>query len=228
MALVAAFLVLAWDASGVDLTVVRWFGEVDGFQWRDAWLPSVFLHQGGRALGWLVMGLLLLNLWRPMRFFLKGLSPEARWRTVAAVSVCLMLVPALKQLSSSSCPWDLREFGGVAVYVSHWSWGVRDGGPGRCFPSGHAVTAFAFLPVYFAVRRDDAGLARVWLTAICVLGALFGVAQLVRGAHYPSHTLWSAWICWVLAAAASRFLDSSHRPRHRTDADQHHGAEFIL
>ena len=34
-----------------------------------------------------------------------------------------------------------------------------------------------------------------------LLGALYGTAQLVRGAHYPSHTLWTGFICWVVALA---------------------------
>lgn len=40
-----------------------------------------------------------------------------------------------------------------------------------------------------------------------VVGTLFGWAQMARGAHYPSHTLWSAWLCWlvcVLGAAIRR------------------------
>lgn len=35
------------------------------------------------------------------------------------------------------------------------------------------------------------------------LGALFGGAQVLRGAHFVSHVLWSGWICWALAAASS-------------------------
>ena len=26
-------------------------------------------------------------------------------------------------------------------------------------------------------------------------------AQMARGAHYASHTLWAAWLCWVLGLA---------------------------
>ena len=31
-------------------------------------------------------------------------------------------------------------------------------------------------------------------------GLLFGGAQTLRGAHYPSHSLWTAWLCWTLSA----------------------------
>ena len=35
------------------------------------------------------------------------------------------------------------------------------------------------------------------LVAALPAGLLLGWAQQLRGAHYLSHTLWSAWICWA-------------------------------
>lgn len=37
--------------------------------------------------------------------------------------------------------------------------------------------------------------ARRWAFAIGMLGLLLGVVQTVRGAHYPSHTAWTALVC---------------------------------
>jgi membrane-associated PAP2 superfamily phosphatase len=119
---------------------------------------------------------------------------------VLVTLACLLLVPALKRVSDTSCPWDLQAFGGVANYVLHWQFGVADGGPGRCFPSGHALAAFAFISGWFALRSHAPRAARMWLLGVLAFGALFGGAQLLRGAHYPSHTLWSAWICWTTCA----------------------------
>lgn len=42
-----------------------------------------------------------------------------------------------------------------------------------------------------------------------VLGVVYGVGQMLRGAHYPSHTMWTGWICWAVTLAATRWL----RPR---------------
>ncbi|MFM8901677.1 MAG: phosphatase PAP2 family protein [Burkholderiales bacterium] len=200
--LLGALLLWAWDRSGWDLTVSRWFGDGGGFAWRDAWLTNMLLHQGGRALAWCLVALLLVHVWQPLPLVSKQQTRSQRGWMLVAVLLCIALVPMLKQFSVSSCPWDLREFGGVAAYVSHWDailQGLRDGGPGRCFPSGHAVAAFGFLPVYFALRRHERQRARGWWWAIVFLGLLYGTAQLVRGAHYVSHTLWSAWSCWTLA-----------------------------
>jgi membrane-associated PAP2 superfamily phosphatase len=134
-------------------------------------------------------------------------------------------VPALKRLSHTSCPWDLAVFGGSAPYVPHRTFALVDGGPGHCFPSGHAVAAFAFLPLYFQWRAHRPALARWILGSVLIAGALFGWAQLARGAHFPSHTLWSAWLCWVIGCVAALVLDrrdaqlASRRPTEAQTAE---------
>ena len=188
---------LAWDASGLDLAVVQAVGTVQGFALRDAWWTSRLLHDGGRLLGWAVLAALVINIWRP---WWRGPSQRERLGWALITLACLLLVPALKRISTTSCPWDLQAFGGVALYVSHWQFGLTDGGPGHCFPSGHAVAAFAFVSGWFALRPYATRAARIWLLGVLAFGALFGIAQLLRGAHYPSHTMWSAWICWTLCA----------------------------
>jgi membrane-associated PAP2 superfamily phosphatase len=188
-------LVLAWDLSGLDLVVAHWFGGPQGFAWRDHWLTRVVLHDGGRGLAWALLAALLINVRWP---WIRGLTRAERLHWVGLTVVCLLAIPAIKRLSSTSCPWDLAEFGGVARYLSHWQVGLADGGPGHCFPSGHATAAFAFLSGVVVLRRARPDLARTWLWAVLAVGTLFGLAQLMRGAHYPSHTLWTAWGCWAI------------------------------
>ena len=193
-------LLLAWDASGGDLAAAQRFGNAQGFAWRDTWWASTVLHDGGRLLAWGVLAAVMLSAVRAPR---PGEPPRAwRWRWVGVMLLCVLVVPALKRFSLTSCPWELAEFGGLARHVSHWRLGLGDGGPGHCFPSGHAVAAFAFFGLYFMWRDHAPGRARGWLWAVLGAGLLFGTAQLARGAHYPSHTLWSAWLCWTIGVAA--------------------------
>lgn len=205
LTLLALLGLLAWDASGADLAASRLVADGHGFAWRDAWLTSHLLHDGGRWLAGGVLAWLLLDLLRPSARHRLTRQVRAAWAGVVLAS--LLLVPSLKRVSLSSCPWDLADFGGAASYVSHWQWGVADGGPGHCFPSGHAVAAFAFFGLYFQWRAVAPARARAWLVGTLVLGAAFGAAQWLRGAHFVSHTLWTAWICWLLAVAAA------HAPR---------------
>ena len=38
------------------------------------------------------------------------------------------------------------------------------------------------------------------------------VGQMLRGAHYPSHTMWTGWICWALTVAALQLRLRRERP----------------
>jgi membrane-associated PAP2 superfamily phosphatase len=198
-------LLVGWDLAGADLAVVRWFGSPTGFPLRTVWWTSGLMHEGGRWLAWSVLLGLVAGIWRPLPAF-AGLTRRERVGWVLVTLAAVLLVPAIKRVSLTSCPWDLAEFGGMAQHVSHWRWGDRDGGPGRCFPSGHAAGAFAFLSGFFVLRPYRPDLALRWLLGVVLVGTLFGMAQLVRGAHYPSHTLWSAWCCWAVCLAGQGVL----------------------
>ena len=199
VALLGLLALLAWEVAGLDLALSRHYGTPVGFPWRDAWLTRALLHEGGRGLGWCVMALMVVRaLWAD-----DSAARTHRWYWIGVSLLCLLLVPAIKRLTVTSCPWELAEFGGAAAYVPHWRLGVRDGGAGHCFPSGHAVAAFGFLSLYFDWRGQHPPLARLWLAWVCLAGTLYGWAQLARGAHYLSQTLWSAWLCWSVCALAA-------------------------
>ena len=210
--LVGALLLVLWDLSGLDLAAVRMFGTARGFSLKDAFVPSMLLHQGGRWLSLALLVWLLVNALWPLPPAV-DMSRVQRWGWLAVTVLCLALVSSLKQASLTSCPWDLAEFGGTAHYVSHWQFGVADGGGGRCFPAGHPSAAFGFFAGYFALRPWNRRAARLWLTGVIGLGILFGVAQLVRGAHYPSHTFYTAWLCWTLTAVLYNWANYIGRRR---------------
>jgi membrane-associated PAP2 superfamily phosphatase len=195
---------LAWDFSGADLPVARWFADTHGFAARDSVWASTVLHSGGRWLAWTMAAALLAVALRTPRSVRGGPNRSQRFAWLGVMLLCALAVPSIKHYNMTSCPWDLAEFGGAARYLSHWSFGQADGGKGHCFPSGHAVAAFAFLGMYFQWRAHDPARARAWLLAVLGTGLLLGIGQLARGAHYPSHTLWTAWICWAICAGADR------------------------
>jgi membrane-associated PAP2 superfamily phosphatase len=198
--------VLAWDASAMDLSVGRLFGNVNGFALRDDFWVSAVLHDGLRQLG-----LAILAAWT-IRLASRRRRPswhhEACWWAVVVVTV--IAVPLLKRFSDTSCPWDLIEFGGVWPHVPHAQWGATDGGPGGCFPSGHAVSAFGFIGVGFLWRERHPGWARAAWVLVLVAGGLAGFAQVARGAHHVSHVLWTAWLCYAIAWGCDRWFARRH------------------
>lgn len=210
--IVGLLAVLAWDACGLDLAASRLYGTSAGFALRDHWLTRGVAHDGGRWLAAFGLVALVVNIFRPLW---PGPTRRERvwWFAVTVAGMCL--IPLLKHFSRTSCPWALAEFGGVAHYVSHWHWGVSDGGGGGCFPAGHPTSAAAFLSGWFVLRRHRPRAAAWWLAGTLLLTLFYGWAQWARGAHYPSHTLWTAWICWTLAWATQGLA----LPRGRSDQD---------
>lgn len=192
----ALLCLVLWDASGLDLPVARLAGTPSGFALRDNWFLVHVLHEGAKQLSWVIVLVLVAGIFRPMGF-LRRLERNERVQLALSVMAGVLVVTLVKQGSHTSCPWDVDQFGGVARYVSHWAWGVSDGGPGHCFPAGHASAGFAFLAGYFVLARRVPPVARWWLPAALFAGLVLGLTQQLRGAHYMSHTLWTAWLCWT-------------------------------
>ncbi|KQV91785.1 phosphatidic acid phosphatase [Rhizobacter sp. Root1221] len=203
MALATLFVsvcLFLWEVSGRDMAWAHTFGNEHGFPWRDHWLFSEVLHEGGRRLSWAFALFLCLGVWWPVGV-LRRIGLSHRLQLAATAMVASGVVVAIKSGSGSSCPWDMQAFGGVAHFVPHWRlWGLPDGGSGHCFPAGHASAGFAFVGGWFVFRAWPR-VAAVWLASAVGAGLVFGVAQQVRGAHFMSHTLWTGWICWVVAWA---------------------------
>jgi membrane-associated PAP2 superfamily phosphatase len=200
LTLLALGLLLGWDSTGGDLALARLAGTPAGFPWRDnAFLVHV-MHESAKNLSWLFVIALFAGIRWPLGI-LRRVPVRARAQLAFTVLLSVISISLLKHASHTSCPWDLKEFGGVASHVSHWAWKAYDGGPGGCFPAGHASAAFAYVGGYFVLRRVSPRAAAIWLGVSLAAGLMLGVSQQLRGAHYMSHTLWTAWICWVAGFA---------------------------
>jgi membrane-associated PAP2 superfamily phosphatase len=197
-------LTLAWDASGADLSAMTWLGGPHGFAWREHWFLSTVMHTGAKQLAVLFyLWVLAMSLW-PLGIW-QQLTRSQRLEIAMGITLCLVVVTAIKRISLTSCPWELQAFGGVANYLSHWSWGQADGGGGACFPGGHASSAFAFmalsLPWLTSKQTEHQHLGGAMTEMIVLTGLVLGLSQTLRGAHYPSHTAWTALICAATAWA---------------------------
>lgn len=190
---------LLWDWSGLDVPVMRLFGTPAGFALAHHWWLETVLHQGMQRLATVLYLGLWLAVWWPFAGLARW-SRHERLGVVLCTTLALLVISGMKQLSLTSCPSGLVEFGGTASHVSHWAWGLRDGGSGHCFPGGHASSAMGFVALAFPLwaRRQRGG----WWVAggTVALGLLLGLAQTLRGAHYPSHTLWTLVVCAAVSA----------------------------
>jgi len=72
---------------------------------------------------------------------------------------------------------------------------------GHCLPGGHASSALWLiaLAAFWWPHRPRAAMAVG--AAMLLLGGWVGWMQQLRGAHFLTHTLWSAWIACALVFA---------------------------
>ena len=118
--------------------------------------------------------------------------------------LCLALVPltasSLKYITNTYCPWDLLRYGGDRPYVK-----VLEAYPSdyqethsqpRCFPAGHASGGFALFAFLFIAQ----GIRRKLIALSCALGVgwIMGGYQMLKGAHFFSHTLATMILAWIL------------------------------
>ncbi|MEO7344866.1 MAG: phosphatase PAP2 family protein, partial [Methylotenera sp.] len=115
-------------------------------------------------------------------------------------------ISILKHFSNHACPWDLSIYGGNQPLFALFEALPFGAAPGHCFPGGHAAGGFSLMAFYFGFRDTEAkianiGFANIGLVIGLILGFAMGWAQVMRGAHFMSHNLWTAWIIWMLLLA---------------------------
>ena len=199
--LLLAVVASALMASHGDLWMADRLYAWQGHQWalRSAFVTQDLIHLIGRDLStaaWL--GVLAawmvararngLTLWR---------APLAR--LLVATLLASALVAWVKSWSNMDCPWDLTRYGGSREFIGILS--VRPIGMPRaaCFPAGHASAGYAWMALYFFLLSTRPRWRWAGLATGVGLGLLFGVAQQLRGAHFLSHDVWTAALCWTSA-----------------------------
>lgn len=105
-------------------------------------------------------------------------------------AMLILLVVFLKRWTDVSCPWSHEDFGGV-MRPQSWLWHGSPGEYFECFPAGHATSGFTMLGWLFCIEQNE--WTKVWFCGLS-WGLVLGLYQMIRGAHYLSHTLITAWI----------------------------------
>lgn len=199
----------------LDRTVVGFFAaaQPQGFPLRHAFVTEFVLHDVAQTVMKAVV-LVLLLAW-VASWFHAGLS---RWRRAlgylvltAVISVGLFNLG--KRLSNVDCPWDLQEFGGDRVHYDL----LHAQPAGHCFPGGHSSSGFALFGLFFLVRRQRPSHAALGAMPAVMLGLIFAADQWVRGAHFPSHDLTTAYLCWLAALAGDWWLLRRDNPPAQPD-----------
>lgn len=125
-------------------------------------------------------------------------------RPLAAAVLTLACVPALvglgKNLTQVHCPSELKRYGGFATRTTLCGEPPADERTvprGHCFPAGHASGGYALFGT--AWLRGSRRWRRGARAAAVLLGSMMGVYQMLKGAHFLSHTLTTLALAWLVA-----------------------------
>lgn len=200
-------IALGLEFSGLDLVVMDALYRAGGNEYvlRNDWWAKIVLHDAGQAtIKFIAVGALLISV------FGKWLPVMQPWRRAAFylflfISLSSLLVAFGKSTSNISCPWDLSRYGGDRPYVLLYQARPAHLRAARCFPSGHASGGFSLLALFFIACAFSWRRPVVYLLPGVVVGLLFAATQWLRGAHFPSHDVWTAAMCLALSWLLYRY-----------------------
>ena len=209
--LVLAGVLALFELTALDLWVQDYFYDATDGRWRvDAADPlgRLLFYNGPKALIILTaLGLLALAL-GPARW-------RERWRCgrrdLWVAVLTLVSVPVLaglgKDATNTFCPSEIRRYGGDVPYVKVFARYPENDRParrGRGFPAGHASGGFALHGLMW-LRRTQA-----WRLGGLALGLgagwWMGGYQMLKGAHYLSHTVVTMLLAWIVMLAWRRVV----------------------
>ena len=177
----------------LDLALIHpWINESGKFLLRDNWYLAELNHRYVKDLIILVYASFFI-IWLAS-FKVEKFKP-LRWTYgyfFCMVILSTSIIGLLKSQSAHACPWN------ITIPTSQGFFWDFSASKGHCFPGGHASTGFALMAGYSVFRQSNRKRAYFFLVSGCILGFAMGWAQMMRGAHFLSHNLWTAWIIWLV------------------------------
>ncbi len=208
-ALVLLLTLVLFETTSLDLAVQDCFYEA-GRGWlvdRRAPLPQFFFYDGPKRAFIVFIAVLFGCLVVPQAWFPR--RPFSR-RAAAFLLVCIGLVPGtvglLKATTGVFYPYQTERYGGIRPYrnLLHSIPYVPGQPRGKGFPAGHASGGFALMGLYFAWQHRLG--RRLGLAAGLALGWTLGLYQMLKGAHYLSHTVVTMVLGWLLILLAAKYF----------------------
>jgi membrane-associated PAP2 superfamily phosphatase len=200
--LALAFTLYLFEITNLDLILQDRFYTGHESGWTvdsKAPIPRMIFYTGPKSclilIGFGLLGFILAS-------FMKSFTGLQKYRRgLCFILLTALMVPAvvalIKETSNVFCPYELQRYGDQMPYYhlfeNHSDTISRQG---RGFPAGHASGGFGLLGIGF-IWRSTGG--RVMGFSIpFILGWIMGLYQMLRGAHFLSHTIVTMEIAVIL------------------------------
>jgi membrane-associated PAP2 superfamily phosphatase len=232
LALAASAALILWigQFTDIDLRLADMsFDRTRGvFPLQHAWFAEKFNHEILKVvltcLASAAVVVAVWDAWRPHLNWAPSRRLGVRVLGLSAVSVPL-IISLLKRASTSHCPWDVDRYGGDAPYIRLMEMMPSGISAGHCLPGGHASSALWLIALAAFWMPGQPRKAFGVATLAMAFALSVGFVQQLRGAHFLTHTLWSAWIaCAIVLAnyvlAKRQLFGYSSVPRNATLSKQ--------
>jgi membrane-associated PAP2 superfamily phosphatase len=204
----ALVLGLVFPMTGLDQYLIAPYFDADNqqFSLKHDWFLESVLHTG------LKYGLIVVAFSTLVAAFIGSINVSLKVHHQRLLWVFMLmlisttLISLLKHSSMHACPNDLIQYGGNLPYLQLFDALPVGAEAGKCFPGGHASGGFALMAFYFAFRDVKPQFAKSLLLLSLSLGFVMGWAQMMRGEHFLSHNLWSAWVVWAICLICQPLL----------------------
>jgi membrane-associated PAP2 superfamily phosphatase len=213
-ALLVGFFLL-FEFTDIDLWVQDWFYDFTAHAWLvddKAPIPRLFFYDGPKVLIITLAVTLIALAAGPARWRVRWLSSFGTrrvdlWIVIATLASAPGLIAISKATTNVFCPREIQRYNGSVPYVRVMEICEPDQRPkrrGRCFPAGHASGGFALLSLAGLARSRRGQLLGASVGA--VVGTAMGGYQMLKGAHYLSHTVVTVFCCWIIFLLWRRLL----------------------
>lgn len=194
--LITMFIIFIWVfpiGGSIDLYLIQpWVSSIGTFPYKNNWYLAKLDHTYVKQIVILIYASYFF-LWCGSFKFSKLKSKRWQYGYMFWVSMlCTCLIGFIKAHSAPACPWYMTHETATGFI---WDFSAT---AGHCFPGGHASTGFALLTGYFVYRLNQQSRAWFYLVAGTLIGFGMGWAQMMRGAHFLSHNLWTMWFCLAI------------------------------
>lgn len=205
MVVIGILLLCLFETTSWDITIANLFTDpqTHRFIYRDNALLTTYFHKALRTINAL-LGLIAATWCIRQVFTSIAIDDKIAWATAASSLLTISLVVGiLKSITNRYCPWSFDIFGGDIPYtrlLEALPSIYRQSNDGQCFPAGHASGGFMWLSFALAFWWQKPRLARWGLWLGLIMGSVMGGTQMIRGAHFLSHTLWTVVVAWSVTA----------------------------
>lgn len=214
LGLLAASLAL-FEFTLLDLRLQDQFFNFETRRWlvdESAPFARLVFYNGPKALVWMIALTALVLASGPARWRDRiRLDRRGLWLGVLVLATVPVVAGIGKNFTNVFCPSEIRRYGGDVAYVKLCEPYPADDRPprdGGCFPAGHASGGFALMGL-LAVRAT-----RRWRNGVIALGLglgwWMGGYQMLKGAHYLSHTVTTMLVAWLVVLIWQRVLRISN------------------